>query len=122
MELMVTMTTMEKRLEELKAVLIQQKDDMLKDLRNGDIRGTKLPEQSYTLPKSELKNQGYVEMEVDLMKKVFNDDIGEYVEVPVTYKDTNIPVKAGDVVKIDQNGDITNYSQCQHRLRLGTRI
>ena len=28
----------------------------------------------------------------------------------VTYKDTNIPVKAGDVVKIDQNGDLTNFT------------
>ena len=38
-----------------------------------------------------------------------NDGTGEYEEVPVTYKDTDIPVKAGDIVKIDQNGDITSY-------------
>ena len=42
-----TIITMEKRLEELEAVLVQQKDDMLRDLRNGDQRGTKLPPQSY---------------------------------------------------------------------------
>ena len=104
------LTTIESRLEELKAVLTEAKNDILADLRSGKIRGTKLPPQSYSLPKSELQKQGYVQMKVDLMKKVFNDDIGEYVEVPVTYKDTNTPVKAGDVVKVDENGDITNFT------------
>ena len=105
------MSTIESRLEELKAVLTEAKNDILADLRSGKIRGTKLPPQSYTMTRSDLAKQGYVEMEVDLMKKVFNDQIGEYVEVPVTYKDTDIPVKAGDVVKVDQNGDITSFSQ-----------
>ena len=106
-----TTITMEKRLEELEAVLIQQKDDMLKDLRNGDQRGTKLPPQSYepTGTASGLNQQGYVKMKVNLTKRVMNDATGDYEEVPVTYKDTNIPVKAGDIVKIDQNGDITSY-------------
>ena len=106
-----TTITMEKRLEELQAVLIQQKDDMLKDLRNGDQRGTKLPPQSYELvgTTSGLNQQGYVRMKVALTKRVMNDQTGDYDEVPVTYKDTDIPVKAGDIVKIDQNGDITSY-------------
>ena len=105
------LTTMEARLEELKAVLVQSKDDMLADLRSGKMRGTKLPPQSYTMTRSDLAKQGYVEMEVDLMKRVMNETTGEYEEVPVTYKDTDIPVKAGDVVKVDQNGDITSFSQ-----------
>ena len=105
------MSTIESRLEELKAVLTEAKNDILADLRSGKIRGTKLPPQSYTMTRSDLAKQGYVEMEVDLMKRVYNDQIGEYVEVPVTYKDTDIPVKAGDVVKVDQNGDITSFSQ-----------
>tara|TARA_Y100001958_G_C21243293_1_gene572020 strand:- start:1704 stop:4040 length:2337 start_codon:yes stop_codon:yes gene_type:complete len=116
-----TTITMEKRLEELEATLIQQKDDMLKDLRNGDQRGTKLPPASYepTGTQSGLNQQGYVKMKVALTKRVFNDATGDYEEVPVTYKDTDIPVKAGDVVKIDQNGDITSYSQNQSTITSG---
>ena len=116
-----TIIAMEKRLEELEAVLIQQKDDMLKDLRNGDIRGTKLPPASYepTGTTSGLNQQGYVKVKVALTKMVFNDATGDYEEVPVTYKDTDIPVKAGDIVKIDQNGDITSYLQNQATITQG---
>jgi hypothetical protein len=94
---------------------------MLADLRSGKQRGTKLPPASYELVGTTggLNQQGYVKMKVDLTKRVMNDQTGQYETKPVTYKDTEIPVKAGDVVKIDQNGDITSLSQNQATMTPG---
>ena len=113
------LTTMEARLEELEAVLVQNKNDMLADLRNGDMRGTKLPPQSFEPAGSDLAKQGYVRMKVNLTKKVYDEEEEQYIEVPITYKDSDTPVKAGDLVRVDKDGNLTSHAQAMAQTGAG---
>tara|TARA_B100001059_G_scaffold101225_1_gene100964 strand:+ start:14760 stop:17108 length:2349 start_codon:yes stop_codon:yes gene_type:complete len=106
-------TNVDAQINTLKAALEKSRDDLLADIRSGKVRGTKLPPASYDLRDigSNDAKQGYRRMKVDLVKKVMNQQTGEYEDRPVTYKDSDIPVKANDVVRIDEDGNIISRVQ-----------